>query len=149
MKRRKKADDIMAEINITPFTDVVLVMLIIFMIITPVIIKKGINVNVPKANTSRPEQNKFCTISIDAQGSVFFDEKKVSVGELRGLVEPRVKINPEVVVKINGDKSIKYDVVMKIMDAARAAGAARYMLVAKRTKPVINKGITDGKEKTE
>lgn len=148
MTRREKPGEFMAEINITPFTDVVLVLLIIFMIITPMVIKSGIQVKTPKAQTSRPEEGKFCTISIDAQENVFWDEKKVSIGELRRLVEPRVKINPAVVVKINGDKSLKYNIVMKVLDSTRAAGAAQYILVTERMKPGMIWGIMDGKEKT-
>ncbi len=148
MKRREKPAEFIADINITPFTDVVLVLLIIFMIITPMVIKSGIQVKLPKAETSRSEQGKFCTISIDAQENIFLDEKKASIGELRRLMEPRVKINPEVVVKINGDKSIKYNIVMAILDSTRAAGASQYILVAERMKPDMIGREMDGKEKT-
>lgn len=147
MQRREKKEGMMAEINITPFTDVVLVLLIIFMIITPMVVKNGIQVQVPKAGTGRPEQGKFCTISIDARENIFIDEQKVALEKLRQLVEPRVGINPEVVVKINGDKRIKYAVVMQVLDATRAAGAARYMLVTERTEPGIIGG-TDGETET-
>jgi biopolymer transport protein ExbD len=149
MTRREKPVEFMGEINITPFADVVLVLLIIFMITTPMIIKSGIQVKAPKAQTSQPEQGKFCTISIDAQENVFWDEKKVPLGDLRRLVEPRVQLNPGVVVKINGDKSIKYNIVMKILDATRAAGAAQYVLVAERMKPGMIRGMRNGKEETE
>jgi biopolymer transport protein TolR len=131
-RREKRGDEVMAEINITPFTDVVLVLLIIFMIATPFIIKSGIKVNVPAAQNSRHEEEQFLTISIDAHENVFLDDKKVSVDDLRRLVESRVQKQPGVVVRVNGDKSIKYDMVVKVLDATRGAGAARYLLVAEK-----------------
>ena len=134
-RRKKHGDEVMAEINITPFTDVVLVLLIIFMIATPLIVRSGVKVNLPKAQTSKSEEDKFLTISIDAHENVFLDDKKISVDDLRRLVESRVQQQPGVVVRVNGDKSIKYDIVVKILEAARNAGAARYLLVAEKSKP--------------
>jgi biopolymer transport protein ExbD len=136
MARRKKRDnELMAEINITPFTDVVLVLLIIFMIATPLIVKTGIKVNVPQAQTSKSEEENFFTISIDAHENVFLDDKKVSIDNLRRLVEARVQQQPGVVVRINGDKSITYSILANVLDATRGAGAARYLLVAEKPKP--------------
>jgi len=134
-RRQKRDNELMAEINITPFTDVVLVLLIIFMIATPLIVKTGIKVNVPQAQTSKSEEENFFTISIDAHENVFLDDKKVSVDDLRRLVETRVQQQPGVVVRINGDKSITYSILAKVVDATRGAGAARYLLVAEKPKP--------------
>lgn len=139
-RRIKHGDEVMAEINITPFTDVVLVLLIIFMIATPLIVKSAVKVNVPKVQTSQPAEEKFLTISIDAHENIFLDDKKVSVDDLRRLVEARVRQQPGIVVRVNGDKSIKYDIVVKVIDATRGAGAARYLLVAEKLKPVIGGG---------
>ena len=134
-KRRQSSHDIIADINITPFTDVVLVLLIIFMIATPLIVRSGVKVNLPKAQTSKSEEDNFLTISIDAHENVFLDDKKISVDDLRRLVESRVQQQPGVIVRVNGDKNIKYDIVVKILEATRNAGAARYLLVAEKSKP--------------
>jgi biopolymer transport protein ExbD len=124
----------MAEINITPFTDVVLVLLIIFMIATPLIVKTGIKVNVPQAQTSKSEEENFFTISIDAHENIFLDDKKISLEDLRRSVELKVQQQPGVVVRINGDKRITYNILAQVLDVTRGAGAARYLLVAEKIK---------------
>ena len=136
MTRRPRRDkELMAEINITPFTDVVLVLLIIFMIATPLIVKTGVKVNLPQAQTSKSEEENFFTISIDARENIFLDDKKVSLNDLRRLVEARVQQQPGVVVRINGDKRITYSILAEVVDATRGAGAARYLLVAEKPNP--------------
>ena len=136
MARRPRRDkELMAEINITPFTDVVLVLLIIFMIATPLIVKTGVKVNLPQAQTSKSEEENFFTISIDAHENIFLDDKKVSLNDLRRLVEARVQQQPGVVVRINGDKSITYSILAEVVDTTRGAGAARYLLIAEKPKP--------------
>ena len=148
-KRERRGDEVMAEINITPFTDVVLVLLIIFMIATPLIVKSGVKVDVPKAETTKSEEAKFLTISIDAHENVYLDDRKVNVDDLRRLVESRIQRQPGVVVRVNGDKGIKYSVLVKVLDATRGAGAARYLLVAEKLKPVLNGGMVRGQAATE
>jgi biopolymer transport protein ExbD len=130
----------MAEINITPFTDVVLVLLIIFMIAMPIIVGSGIKIRPPKAQTGKTEEAKFVTVSIDVRENVYLDSAKVTVEDLPRLVQARVERQPELVVKINGDKNIKYNKVIQVLDAARGAGAVRYMLVTERPKPGADGG---------
>ena len=133
-KQEKHNGGVMAEINITPFTDVVLVLLIIFMIATPIIVGSGIKVQLPRAETGKPEQERFITISIDALENVYLDGKKISVEDLGSLVNELIQRRPGLMVKVNGDRSVKYGTVIKVLDAARSAGALRYMLVAERLK---------------
>jgi biopolymer transport protein TolR len=140
MRRRRFDDDTMAQINITPFTDVVLVLLIIFMIATPIIVGSGIKIHLPKAQTSKPEDGRFITVSIDAQKNVYLDGRKVSISDLSRLVRERVEQQPGLVVKVNGDKTIQYNIIVQVLDVARQAGVARYLLVAERPKPGIDGG---------
>jgi biopolymer transport protein ExbD len=122
----------MAEINITPFTDVVLVLLIIFMIATPIIVGSGIKVQLPQAETGKTEQEAFITVSIDVDENVYLENKKVSVADLGPLVNEQIQRRPGLIVKVNGDRGVKYGAIVKVLDAARGAGAGRYMLVAER-----------------
>jgi biopolymer transport protein ExbD len=133
MARRKINDNhMLAEINITPFTDVVLVLLIIFMVATPVIVGNTVKVNLPKAVTSKYEQQQYLTITIDAREDVYMEGKKISVDELRRIAALKVKQQPGIMIKVKGDKEIRYKALVKVLDAVRSAGISRYMLAAEK-----------------
>jgi biopolymer transport protein ExbD len=111
----------MAEINITPFTDVVLVLLIIFMIATPFIYQSSLKVQLPQASKSE-EASRDLIITINAQGEVFLEDKKLDLGTLKYRLTTMVKSKPDTTVIINGDKNAKYDSVMQVMDVLTRSG---------------------------
>jgi biopolymer transport protein TolR len=111
----------MAEINITPFTDVVLVLLIIFMIATPFIYQSSMKVQLPKASKSE-ETSRDIIITINARGDVFLDDAKIDLAALKYKLRAMVKSKPEAIVVINGDKNVKYDSVMQVMDVLTQSG---------------------------
>ncbi len=111
----------MAEINITPFTDVVLVLLIIFMIATPFIYQSSVKVQLPKASKSE-EVSRDIMININAQGEVFLEDKKLDLETLKYRLTARVKKKPDTSVIINGDKNVRYDAVIQVMDVLTQAG---------------------------
>ena len=111
----------MAEINITPFTDVVLVLLIIFMIATPFIYQSSLKVQLPKASASQ-EMSRDIIVFINAQGDIFMDDKKIDLDTLRFKLTAMVRTKPETSVIINGDKNVKYDSVMQVMDILTRSG---------------------------
>jgi biopolymer transport protein TolR len=117
MKRPK----LMAEINITPFTDVVLVLLIIFMIATPFIYQSSMKVQLPQVSKSEETQRDII-ITIDAQGSVFLEDAKVDLGTLKYKLRAMMKSKPEAFVIINGDKNAKYNAVIQVMDVLTQSG---------------------------
>jgi len=111
----------MAEINITPFTDVVLVLLIIFMIATPFIYQSSLKVQLPQASKSE-EASRDVIITINAQGDVFLEDKKLDLDTLKYRLTAMVKSKPDATVIINGDKNVKYDSVMQVMDVLTRSG---------------------------
>ncbi len=111
----------MAEINITPFTDVVLVLLIIFMIATPFIYQSSVKVQLPKASKSE-ESSRDIMININAQGEVFLDDTKLDLETLKHKLTARVKNKPDASVIINGDKNVRYDAVIQVMDVLNQSG---------------------------
>ena len=119
--RRLKKPKLMAEINITPFTDVVLVLLIIFMIATPFIYQSSLKVQLPKASASQ-EMSRDIIVFINAQGDIFMDDKKIDLDTLRFKLTAMVRTKPETSVIINGDKNVKYDSVIQVMDVLNRAG---------------------------
>jgi biopolymer transport protein ExbD len=121
MKRNKKRHGLIAEINITPFTDVVLVLLIIFMIATPFIYQSSMKVQLPRASTSE-ETSRDVIITINAQGDVFLEDKKMDLDILKYRLTAMVKSKPDTSVIINGDKDAKYDSVIQVMDVLTRSG---------------------------
>ena len=111
----------MAEINITPFTDVVLVLLIIFMIATPFIYQSSMKVQLPQVSKSE-ETSRDIIITINAQGDVFLEDKKLDLESLKYRLTAMVKNKPDTSVIINGDKNVKYDSVMQVMDVLARSG---------------------------
>jgi len=121
MKRRMKRPKLMAEINITPFTDVVLVLLIIFMIATPFIYQSSLKVQLPKALKSE-EISRDIIITINAQGEVFLEDARVDLETLRYKLTAKVRGKPDTSVIINGDKNVRYDSVIQVMDVLTRSG---------------------------
>jgi biopolymer transport protein ExbD len=121
MKRRMKRSKLMAEINITPFTDVVLVLLIIFMIATPFIYQSSMKVQLPQGSKSE-ENTRDIIVTINSQGDVFLDDVKLDLNTLKYKLSMMVKSKPDATVIINGDKEVRYNVVMQVMDVLTQSG---------------------------
>ena len=121
MKRRARKSKLMVEINITPFTDVVLVLLIIFMIATPFIYQSSMKVQLPQASKSE-ETSRDVIININAQGQVFLEDTKVDLEALKYKLTAMVRSKPDTSVIINGDKNVKYDSVVQVMDVLTRSG---------------------------
>lgn len=128
-KRHIQKASLMAEINITPFTDVVLVLLIIFMVTTPLILQSGIKVNLPKASAAEAQSDKNIVVTIDAGGGIFIDGKRrLSIGEFREQLTARLTNKPDAAVIVKGDKDVRYDSVIQVIDAAKQSGARKFAL---------------------
>ena len=105
----------MSEINVTPFVDVMLVLLIIFMITAP-LMKTGVEIELPKVNTPNiPESDKPLVVSINKNKEVFLSEKKISNNELREKLLAIKKANPKVKIFLKADKVVSYDLLMQVM----------------------------------
>jgi biopolymer transport protein ExbD len=116
------ADEVMNEINMTPLVDVMLVLLIIFIITVPVM-KHAVNIDLPRA-TNQPQDTKPETIrlSVDAQGSYYWNENKVAEQDLSRLLKAEAARNPQPELHIRGDKAVRYEKVAQAMAAAQQAG---------------------------
>jgi biopolymer transport protein ExbD len=112
---------LMAEINITPFTDVVLVLLIIFMIATPFIYQSSLNVQLPKASKSE-ETSRDIIVTINAKGEFFLQDAKIDLDTLKYKLKEIVRGKPNVSVIVNGDKDVRYESVIQVMDVLTQSG---------------------------
>ncbi len=122
----------LAEINVTPFVDVVLVLLIIFLITAPMMLG-GIDVRVPKTETRtiRPEERLVLAITRDR--GVFLDNQPITLDRLSRVLSGMVRRNPKAAVFLKADEAVAYGTVMKVMDVIKKAGVDRVGMV---TEPV-------------
>ena len=105
----------MSEINVTPFVDVMLVLLIIFMITAP-LMKTGVEIELPKVDTPNiPETNEPLVISINKNKEVFLSEKKIDSDKLTPKLIEIKKANPNISVFLKADKVVSYENLMEIM----------------------------------
>ncbi len=120
----------MAEINVTPLVDVMLVLLIIFMVTAPLLVA-GVPVKLPESWARALEQDKKpVTLSIDGKGEVFLDEAPVAQGDLsQRLAELRQRLDPETQLFLRADAGLDYGAVMRVMGELNRAGLNKVALV--------------------
>jgi biopolymer transport protein TolR len=136
MRKPIKRGRVMSEINITPFTDVVLVLLIIFMITTPMLVQPGIKIKLPKSQAAETDSDKHITITIDSRGDVFLESKHIDISRLKDRLLSKLYNNQDMPVVVKGDKEVKYDTVIKVIDIAKQAGAKRFALAVELQKEI-------------
>ncbi|HVQ07716.1 MAG TPA: ExbD/TolR family protein [Allosphingosinicella sp.] len=123
----------MAEINVTPMVDVMLVLLIIFMVTAP-LLASGVQVDVPESKAAALEQSGApLALSIDAQGRIFLDDRPVAPGALGALLRQRAAASREQGgprVFLRADRSLDYGRVMTVMGEINRAGLRRVALVS-------------------
>jgi biopolymer transport protein ExbD len=116
----------LAELNITPLLDLVFVLLIIFMITTP-LMEQQLPVDLPKATTSlpttMPDPKSILTLTLSKDGSVLLGSEKVTLDQLTPLLTQRKARDPELVVSLRADSSLPYDKIFRALEAVRSAGA--------------------------
>ena len=120
----------MAEINVTPFVDVMLVLLIIFMVTAP-LLTVGVPVDLPKTKAAvLNKTHEPLVISVNSKGEIFVQKAKVPKEKFIPRLIAVTDANPEIRIFVRGDKSIEYGRVMEIMGAVSAAGFKKVSLLA-------------------
>ena len=115
----------MAEINVTPMVDVMLVLLIIFMITAPLITHK-IAIDLPQAAaTKNPDKPDIVTLSLDAQGKLFWNDQPVTDDEWKVRVRSAALKTPQPELHLRAEKTTQYQRLAEIMADAQAAGLAK------------------------
>lgn len=117
------------EINVTPFIDVMLVLLIIFMVAAP-LATVDVKVDLPVSNAApAPKPEKPVFLSIQADGTMLVNEKVVSAAEVGAAVQSATASDREQRIFLRADKTITYETIMKAMNALRSAGYLHVALV--------------------
>lgn len=119
-----------AEINVTPMVDVMLVLLIIFMVAAPLLIT-GVHVDLPRTSTNPlKEIDKSVTVTVNGQGQIFVQETPVTFEELGAHLVTVSGYKPEVYIFVRGDKEIPYGKIMNVINVITSSGFPRVALVA-------------------
>lgn len=116
------SDDFVSEINVTPFVDVMLVLLIIFMVTAPMM-TEGLDVNLPRVEAAEalPTENDHIILTVKDDGTLFLDEYATSLADLATVLETNVRA-PGRQLFVRADKSVPYGIVMDVMGRIRGAG---------------------------
>src|SRR6476469_7689327 len=125
------AASLTSDINVTPLVDVCLVLLIIFMVVTPML-QKGVDVNLPETvdPAKMPETAKQITVSVKMDSSVFIEENWVPDQELPARLKEIYGNNPDRQIVVKGDRRLKYKDVRRVMRIINEAGFSRVGLMA-------------------
>ena len=129
------SDEVMNEINMTPFVDIMLVLLIIFIITIPVM-KHSVNIELPRAS-NQPQDAKPQTIrlTVDAEGKYFWNDAPVDEAKLDALLQAEAQKKPQAPLHIRGDRAVRYERVAQAMAAAQRAGMTQIGFITERTSP--------------
>jgi biopolymer transport protein TolR len=130
-RRRHSRKPVMAEINVTPMVDVMLVLLIIFMVSAP-LLTVGVPIDLPQTQAKSMDQDKEpLAVSVNEKGQVFLQESEIPVDELvaklKAVTETRGGMDERIYVR--GDRKVDYGAVMRVMGRLSAAGFRRVALV--------------------
>jgi biopolymer transport protein ExbD/biopolymer transport protein TolR len=135
-----KAPPVNAEINVTPMADVMLVLLIIFMVITPML-QKGVSVDLVQTDNPRQmadaDKEDAILLAITRDGRIFLGTNMIQPGEITINVEDAVSQKLDKTVYVKGDARAKYGDVVKVVDGVRAAGVDHLGLLTERVERTV------------
>lgn len=134
MKTKSRKQRLVADINITPFTDVILVLLVIFMITTPLISQLNIKVNLPEAKSGMPAESVRqvqADITIAREGTVYLNGKLVTKKELRDQIKILHGNNPDLSVTLRSDKFVRFQEIVNVLDPLTELGITKLNIAAK------------------
>jgi biopolymer transport protein ExbD len=124
----------LAEINMIPLVDVMLVLLVIFIITAPVI-THSISIDMPKAAVAaNPEKPDSVTLSIDARGNYFWNDAPLKSADLLDRMQQAAAANPNVEINLRADKKTDYEILAKVMATARNSGITKIGFVLEPAK---------------
>lgn len=117
------------EINVTPFVDVMLVLLVIFMVTAPMLVT-GVQIELPEADAAPfSAQEEPITVTVMSDGSVYLNETSIHIDELSEKLSAISEINKDTKIFIRGDKGTNYGVVMKVLATIQAGGFNKFSLI--------------------
>ena len=127
---RNRRRSLMSEINVVPYIDVTLVLLVIFMITAP-LLTQGVQVDLPQA-TAKPvdvQDRETLVVTVDRDGRYYLDDRRIGADELKRKVSAILRVRPQTPVMIRGDRKVDYGQVVQAMALLQGAGAPSVGLI--------------------
>lgn len=130
---RRRQHRAIAEINVTPFVDVMLVLLIVFMVTAP-LLTAGVAVDLPRSDAApiRTEDNKPLEVSLKSDGKIYVGETEVNIERLPILLTTITQSNPDRRIYVRADKVLDYGTVMQVLGTLNKAGLKKVALITKQ-----------------
>jgi biopolymer transport protein TolR len=135
MQAGSASDEVKADINVTPLVDVCLVLLIIFMVVTPML-QKGVPVTLPVTNNpdKKPDSENQVIVSVKADKTIYIEQNWVPKNEFLGQLKEMHDRSPGKEILIKGDTRLEYKDIKKVMDMINEAGFENVGLIAEKVK---------------
>ncbi len=122
----------LSEINVTPFVDVMLVLLIVFMITAP-LLTVGVPVDLPKTNAKAiSEPDEPLVVTVNAEGQIFIQDSEVELVNLAPRLKAITENKPDTRIYVRGDRTVDYGRIMAVMGTVSVAGFTRVALITER-----------------
>ncbi len=122
------SDDAITDINITPFVDIILVVLIIFMVTATYIVAPSIKVNLPEASTGDSTENSSLGLTLSAEGSLYLNGEETSEAALRTFIQKETARVDEVTALIAADSEVDHGRVVWLIDLVKQEGIAKFAI---------------------
>jgi biopolymer transport protein TolR len=123
--RLRPQSKLIAEINMVPFTDVVLVLLVIFMVTTPFLFQGDFQVKLPKVAAPSPQLPETITLTVTQDDKIYLNDKETTLDALTTQLEDMIRLKPQALVMINADKNVSHGSVAEVMSKAYLAGVTK------------------------
>ena len=121
-------DEPITDINITPFVDIILVVLIIFMVTATYIVKQGIKVNLPDAATGEATESTSLGLSLATDGTLYLDGVAITEDALRARIRDEQAKKSDVVCLIAADRDVRHGAVVRLIDLVKQEGVAKFAI---------------------
>lgn len=128
-----KNDEVMWEINITPLTDIFLLLLVIFMVATPLLIQSGVKVKLPSSTVTEP-QPEGIILTITKENKIYVGREEVALSDLLEHLKEKLEKRKDKFIIVNGDREVLLGNAIEIMDIAKIAGADKIAIATQPKK---------------
>ena len=132
--QKRGRSPIMADINITPLTDIFLVLLIIFMVSSAAMVESGAKISLPEVDSTAAQPREI-TVTVTSAEEIYVNNNPTPMDQIEGVLRGLISANPDVPVVLEGDREVLFGEAVKILSLAQKAGAAQVAIAAQRSRP--------------